>query len=174
MMLSSLLAAATAAFYGFAPSDISGKPKSLERFKGEVLLVVNTASQCGYTPQYAGLEDLQKRYGSRGFKVLAFPSNDFGGQEPGSDREIQEFCDLKFKTTFPLFAKVKVSGADAVPLYDWLKNSPADAPRGEVEWNFEKFLLDRKGQIRGRFKPGVEPSDPQIATAIERLLTEGK
>ncbi len=158
-------------------------------YRGTVLLVVNTASQCGLTPQYAGLETLQQRYGARGFSVLGFPSNDFGGQEPGSDAEIAQFCETSFNTSFPLFAKGPVSGADKQPLYAALtaavptKHGPVaemkERFRGygmvpnedpEVLWNFEKFLVGREGEVLARYAPGTAPDDPELVAAIEAAL----
>jgi glutathione peroxidase len=147
----------------------NGDVVSLADRAGKVLLIVNTASKCGFTPQYDGLEALWKEYGPRGFEVVAFPCNQFGGQEPGTADEIESFCQINFGVTFPLMAKIDVNGANATPLYDWLK---AEAPgvlgtRG-VKWNFTKFLLDRSGKVVSRFAPTDKPE--KLKADIEALL----
>jgi glutathione peroxidase len=139
---------------------------SLCRFSGKVLLVVNTASECGYTPQYEGLEKLYRRYRDKGFVVLGFPANDFGGQEPGSNKEIAQFCRLNYGVTFPMFAKTSVVGANANPLYRALAAQTGKPPR----WNFHKYLLDRAGQPAAVFESAVEPSDSRVTSQIEKLL----
>lgn len=146
-----------------------GSERPLADKAGKVLLVVNTASKCGFTPQYQGLEDLWRRYGGRGFEVLAFPCNQFGGQEPGDAAEIAQFCQVNFGVSFPLMAKVDVNGESAPPLWRWLK----DQARGlfgtrKIKWNFTKFLIGRDGQVVRRYGPGVKPE--RIARDIERLL----
>lgn len=155
-------------FHEFKMKTLDGKERSLAEYKGKVLLVVNTASECGYTPQYAGLERLHQRLKDRGFAVLGFPSNDFGGQEPGSDAEIATFCSTKFSVTFPMFSKIPVKGGGKDPLYAFLTQAP---PGEEVKWNFEKFLLSKDGAVIGRFKSAVDPEDPQLAKAIEGALS---
>lgn len=145
--------------------DISGKDVSLRDFAGKALLIVNVASECGYTPQYAGLQELWERYRERGLVVLGFPSNDFGGQEPGTDAEIQTFCSSKFNVTFPLFSKVPVKGDAKTPLYLRLT-----AGSGEVKWNFTKFLVGPDGKVIQRFEPKVAPLDPALVDAVERAL----
>lgn len=147
----------------------NGDVVSLADRAGKVLLIVNTASKCGFTPQYDGLEALWKEYGPRGFEVVAFPCNQFGGQEPGTADEIESFCQINFGVTFPLMAKIDVNGANATPLYDWLK---AEAPgvlgtRG-VKWNFTKFLIDRSGKVVSRFAPTDKPE--KLKADIEALL----
>jgi len=132
------------------------------------LLIVNTASECGNTPQYEGLEKLYEQYKARGFTVLAFPSNDFGAQEPGSDAEIKTFCTTTYHTTFPLFSKVRVKGKDAAPLYKWLtKDSPFP---GDIEWNFAKFLVAPDGKVVARFKASTKPETPEVVAKIESVL----
>lgn len=148
---------------------IDGVEKSLGDYKGSVLLIVNVASYCGYTPQYAGLERLYQRYKGRGFLVLGFPSNDFGQQEPGSESEIKRFCSERFGVTFPLFAKTKVLGREKSPLYALLT---AQSGGAEVGWNFEKFLVSRSGEIVGRFASGVTPEASELTTAIEAALAK--
>lgn len=139
---------------------------SLCQFSGKVLLVVNTASECGYTPQYQGLEKLYRRYRDKGFAVLGFPANDFGGQEPGSNKEIAQFCQLNYGVTFPLFAKTPVVGANANPLFHELAARTGKPPR----WNFHKYLLDKAGQPVAVFESAVEPEDRRVTAEIEKLL----
>jgi len=154
-------------FYDISATTISGSAQSMGEYRGKVVLVVNVASQCGFTPQYAGLQKLYETYRERGLVVLGFPCNDFGGQEPGSDAEIQGFCKSKFGVTFPLFSKVSVLGSGRAPLYTFLIKSSGGT---EVGWNFEKFLIDRSGRVAGRFGSNVKPSDPELSSAIERAL----
>ena len=150
------------------PGLVSGKPQSLCEYSGKVVLVVNTASQCGYTPQYEGLEALYKRYQKRGLVVVGFPSNDFGGQEPGSNKEVAEFCQLNYGVSFPMFEKSAVSGPQANPLYATLTQRAGSAPR----WNFHKYLIDRSGNRVLSFETGVTPNDSRLAREIERMLAE--
>jgi glutathione peroxidase len=158
-----------AGIHDFEVDDIRGKRVKLDRYKGRVLLVVNTASQCGFTPQYAGLEALQKKYHARGFDVLGFPCNQFGAQEPGTAKEIATFCETSFGVTFPMFAKVDVNGDDAAPLYRWLKKEKPGLLGSEaIKWNFTKFLVDRKGRVVNRYAPNDKPES--IAPDIEKLL----
>ncbi|MFN0063892.1 MAG: glutathione peroxidase [Myxococcaceae bacterium] len=145
-----------------------GTTHSLKEWAGKVALVVNTASECGYTPQYAGLQQLYDRYRAKGFVVLAFPSNDFGAQEPGSDADIKKFCELRYKTTFPLFSKIQVKGDGKHPLYAQLTSTPGAS--GEVKWNFTKFLVDAQGKVVARFESKVEPTSAELAQKIESLL----
>jgi glutathione peroxidase len=149
-----------------------GSTVSLSAYQGKALLIVNTASECGYTPQYAGLEKLYQAYKACGLEVLAFPSNDFGRQEPGSDADIKKFCELKFKTTFPLFAKIAVKGKGADPLYQHLTGHPEHG--GEVTWNFNKFLVDPAGRVVAHLESDVEPGSPLLAERIEALLPKKK
>jgi glutathione peroxidase len=136
-----------------------------------VLLIVNTASECGYTPQYAGLQTLYERYRENKFNVLGFPSNDFGEQEPGDDRQIGAFCKSNYGVEFPMFSKVRVLGADAHPVYAYLTSLPKPIG-GPVEWNFQKYLVDRNGNVVARFESETEPDDPALVAAVERLLSE--
>ncbi len=155
--------------YDFSAKNIKGQDVPLSQYKGKVLLIVNVASRCGYTPQYQGLEELYKEYTPKGFEVLGFPCNQFGAQEPGTSEEIASFCDLTFKTTFPLFAKVNVNGSDAHPLYEFMKKEKKGfLGTGLIKWNFTKFLVDREGQVVERFAPQTEPKD--IAGAVSKLL----
>ncbi len=155
----------------FEARSIDGSERSLADFEGKVLLVVNVASRCGLTPQYAGLERLHQRYASRGLAVLGFPCNQFAGQEPGSEEEIQEFCRASYGVSFPLFSKVEVNGAGRHPLYAHLTAQPTqpDGP-GDVRWNFAKFLVGRDGGVLARFAPQVEPEARELLAAIEQAL----
>jgi glutathione peroxidase len=155
--------------HDFTATSIMGLPKSLRDYEGKVLLIANTASKCGSTPQYAGLQELYESYHDRGFEVLGFPCNQFGNQEPGSVDEIQQFCQVNYGVTFPMFDKIDVNGGDAHPLFKYLKKQ-APGPLGvkAITWNFTKFLVDGQGKVVERFATGVEPAD--IAPAIEALL----
>jgi glutathione peroxidase len=158
-----------ATVFDFAVDDIHGKESKLAQFKDRVLLIVNTASKCGYTPQYKGLEALYKKMHARGLEVLGFPCNQFGSQEPGNAEEIESFCELNYGVTFPLFAKIDVNGANAAPLYKYLKKEKPGLLGSEaIKWNFTKFLVDRKGNVVERYAPNVEPE--AIADDIEKLL----
>ena len=148
---------------------LNGVSDHLGSYRGQVVLIVNTASECGYTPQYEGLQKVYKRYHDRGFTVLGFPSNDFGKQEPGSNAEIGKFCRMNYGVEFPMFAKCAVLGKDAHPLYLDLRARPAPIG-GDVTWNFEKYLVDREGRVVARFDPELEPEDPRITRRIEELL----
>jgi glutathione peroxidase len=151
---------------------LAGQPASLGDLSGDVLLVVNVASKCGLTPQYAGLERLHERYASRGFSVVGFPCNQFGGQEPGSAREIAEFCSATYGVTFPMFEKIEVNGPGRHPVYTELTAVPdAAGEAGDIQWNFEKFLLAPDGSVIGRFRPGTDPEDPDLVAAIEASLS---
>ncbi|MEV4441193.1 glutathione peroxidase [Streptomyces sp. NPDC049577] len=148
---------------------LSGEPASLADYRGRALLVVNVASKCGLTPQYTGLEQLQERYAGRGFSVLGFPCNQFAGQEPGTAEEIAEFCSATYGVSFPLFEKTEVNGEARHPLYAELTRvEDAEGEAGDVQWNFEKFLLSPEGEVVGRFRPRVEPEE--LAGAIEAVL----
>lgn len=155
--------------HGIKVKDIDGKEQSLSNYKGKVLLVVNMASECGLTGQYAELEELHKKYKEKGFAVLGFPCNDFGGQEPGSEKEIKQFCQSRYQVTFPLFAKIKVAGPEKHALYEQLTGKSSPFP-GEVGWNFAKFLVGRDGKILKRFEPDVEPEGEAVTKAVETAL----
>ncbi len=157
--------------YEFTVKDIDGKDRSLGEFSGKVLLIVNVASKCGFTPQYAGLEALYEKYKGRGFVVLGFPANNFLWQEPGSDQDIKAFCTRKYDVTFPMFAKVSVKGRDKSPLYRFLTDKKANpATGGEIGWNFTKFLVDKNGKAVARFGSSVKPEAPELVRAIEEAL----
>ena len=150
---------------------IDGSPLRGSSLSGQAVLVVNVASRCGLTPQYEGLERLQQRYGNGGFTVLGVPCNQFAGQEPGTPEEIHQFCSATYGATFPLTEKLDVNGQGRHPLYHWLTAAPDDAGEaGEVQWNFEKFLISPAGEIVGRFRPQVEPEDARVTAAIESVL----
>jgi glutathione peroxidase len=155
--------------YDFEAKGIDGKPQALSQYAGKALLIVNVASRCGYTPQYEGLEALYKKYGPKGLVVLGFPCNQFGAQEPGTEAEIVQFCDLNYHTTFPLFAKIDVNGKDAHPLYEHLKSSaPGILGTEAIKWNFTKFLIDRQGKVLKRYASKDTPES--IAPEIEKAL----
>ena len=151
--------------------DMNGKAIKLSDYNGKVLLIVNVASKCGYTPQYEGLEKIYKKYKDKGFEILAFPCNDFGHQEPGTNDEIQQFCKSEYDITFKLFDKIKVLGDDKCPLYVRLTNNSV-TEESDISWNFEKFLIDRSGKIVKRFKSKITPESKEITSAIEKELAE--
>lgn len=155
--------------YAFTAKDIDGNDVPLESYRGKTLLIVNVASKCGFTPQYAGLEALHQKYAGRGFAVLGFPCNQFGGQEPGSAKEIQLFCTANYGVTFPISAKLEVNGAGRHPLYAWLTD-PANGHPGDIEWNFEKFLIGRDGRLLKRYAPTTKPRDKDLIQDIANAL----
>jgi glutathione peroxidase len=158
-----------AGIYDFSVKDIHGKEQKLDRYQDRVVLIVNVASECGFTPQYKGLEALYEKLHARGLEVLGFPCNQFGAQEPGSEEQIVQFCKRNYGVTFPLFAKIDVNGGDAAPLYQYLKKArPGLLGSEAIKWNFTKFLIDRKGNVVERYAPNVEPQ--AIAGDIEKLL----
>ena len=150
---------------------LDGQDEDLKNYQGKVLLLVNVASECGLTPQYSGLQALHARYKDQGFEVLGFPANNFGAQEPGTDQQIAQFCERNYGVTFPMFSKISVKGADTHPLYRELTSLPAPIG-GEVEWNFQKYLVNREGEVVARFSPPTTPSDPNLVEKIEELLQE--
>ncbi|MFN2392032.1 MAG: glutathione peroxidase [Pyrinomonadaceae bacterium] len=157
----------------FKMKDIDGKDVNLKKYKGNVLLIVNTASKCGYTPQYEGLQVIYDKYKAKGFSVLGFPANNFGGQEPGTEKEIKEFCESKYKVTFPMFAKISVKGEDQDALYKFLTNKETNPKfAGDITWNFNKFLVDRKGNIVARFSSKDTPVSEAVMSAIEKELNK--
>ena len=157
-----------ASIYDFTVRAQDGTEKSLSDYRGKVLLVVNTATGCGFTPQYVGLQELYDTYRDQGFEILDFPCNQFANQAPGTDDEIHEFCVGRFSMTFPQFSKIDVNGKDAEPLYEWLKSEKGGLGGKRIKWNFTKFLVDREGQVRARFAPTKEPAE--LADAIRKLL----
>jgi glutathione peroxidase len=157
--------------YDYTQKMLDGKDRPLADYKGKVVLVVNVASECGLTPQYKGLEQLHEKYAGRGLAVLGFPANEFGAQEPGTSEQIQQFCRTQYGVKFDMFAKVKVKGTGIAPLFDYLTNKTSNpAFGGEIQWNFNKFLIGKNGEILGRFEPKVEPTSPEVEQAIEKAL----
>jgi glutathione peroxidase len=157
--------------YDFKVADIDGNDVNLADYKGKVLLIVNVASKCGFTPQYKGLENIYRQYKDKGFEILAFPSNDFMGQEPGTNEQIKTFCQLNYQVSFPLFAKISVKGKDIHPLYKFLTEKSTNPKfAGGITWNFNKFLIDRNGNIVNRFGSRTEPQSPEVIKAIEDAL----
>lgn len=159
--------------YEFTMKDIDGNDVSLEKYKGNVVMLVNVASRCGLTPQYEGLQAIYDKYKDRGFTVLGFPANDFMGQEPGTEAEIKEFCSLNYNVGFPMFSKISVKGTDQHPLYRFLTH-PETNPGfdGDITWNFEKFLADREGKIIARFSPRTVPTDAEVIEKLEAALAK--
>jgi len=159
------------AIYDIPIRTLQGEPSSLAPHRGKALLLVNVASRCGLTPQYAGLQELQDRYGERGFSVLGFPCNQFLEQEPGTAQEIAEFCSVNYGVSFPLFEKIDVNGPGRHPLYELLTSATdAEGQGGDIQWNFEKFLVSPGGEVVARFRPKVEPQDPALVQAVESSL----
>jgi glutathione peroxidase len=155
----------------FHVKDIDGKDADLSRYKGHVLLIVNSASQCGFTPQYTDMQSIYEKYKDQGFEVLAFPANEFGKQEPGTNEQIKEFCSSKYKVTFPLFSKIVVKGKGIDPLYEFLTSADTNPKfSGAIRWNFTKFLVNRKGEVIARFEPKEKPTSESVAHAIETAL----
>jgi glutathione peroxidase len=152
---------------------IDGTETTIQAFKGNVLLIVNVASECGYTTQYEGLQALHQKYQNRGFSILAFPCNDFGGQEPGNDNQIRTFCKTRYSVTFQLFSKIQILGATAHPLFTALTGPNSPFP-GPVSWNFTKFLISRDGKLLARFGPETEPDSPELISSLQTALTAGK
>ena len=157
---------AAPSIYDFTLNSIAGAPAPLAAYRGKVLLLVNVASYCGYTPQYQGLEALYEKYKDRGLVVIGFPANNFGQQEPGTNAEIKDFCERTYKVKFPMYAKISVLGSDKAPLYHYL----TAAMGGEIQWNFTKFLISRDGKIITRFEPPVTPESDEVRSAIETAL----
>jgi glutathione peroxidase len=154
--------------YEFTMNSIDGQPLPLSNFKGKVLLIVNVASFCGFTPQYEQLEAVYEKYKDQGFVIAGFPANNFGAQEPGTNEEIKTFCSRKYNVKFPIYSKISVKGEDKAPLYQYLTESAG----GEIKWNFTKFLIDRNGKIIARFESPVKPDSPEVIAAIEKALKQ--
>ena len=169
ILMTQLSMAAEKSVYDFTVKTIDGQDKSLSKYKGKVLLIVNTASRCGYTHQYKGMEAIYQQFKPQGFEILAFPANNFLGQEPGNNSEIKKFCELKFKTTFPLFAKISVKGEDVAALYQYLTTQSGF--NGDITWNFNKFLVDKTGKVVARFDSKTEPQADQLVDQIKQLLS---
>ena len=161
--------------YSFVMNDIDGTPVSLSTYRGKVLMIVNVASKCGATPQYAKLQEIYQKYKGNGFVILGFPANNFGSQEPGSNEEIKNFCTLEYRVTFPMFSKILVKGEDMHPLYKFLTEEDTDPDfAGEITWNFNKFLVGRDGNILARFATKIEPDNPEVLNAIEQAIGHQK
>ena len=178
LMLVLVIAAAFGAaeahsIYDFTIKSIDGNPVSLKSYHGKVVLLVNVASKCGFTPQYAGLEAVYEKYKDRGFVIVGVPANNFGQQEPGTNEEIKTFCSRKYNVTFPMMSKVSVLGDDKTPLYVFLTDK-SENPQigGDIKWNFTKFLFDRNGHLVARFEPPVKPDSPEVTGAIESTLSK--
>jgi glutathione peroxidase len=171
LLISASLFAASS-IYEFTLPSIEGKPLPLANFKGKVVLVVNVASRCGFTPQYSALESTYEKYKDQGFVILGFPANNFGSQEPGTNQEIKTFCQTKYSVTFPMYAKVSVKGDDQTPLYTYLTKQANPALAGDIKWNFTKFLVDRNGNVIKRFEPDVTPDSPEVIAAIQQALKQ--
>ena len=172
-LLFTTLAANAASIYDFTMQSIDGKPVSLKSYNGKVVLLVNVASKCGFTPQYAGLEALYQKYKDRGLVIVGIPANNFAQQEPGTNEEIKTFCSRKYNVTFPMMAKVSVLGDDKTPLYRYLTDKSADPKfAGDIKWNFTKFLFDRNGKPMARFEPATKPDSPEVEAAIEAALSK--
>src|SRR6202453_2915410 len=170
MMAASLFAAS--GIYTFTLNSIDGRPAPLADYKGKVVLVVNVASQCGYTPQYSALEATYEKYKDQGLVILGFPANNFGAQEPGTNQEIKTFCTRKYSVTFPMYAKISVKGADQSPLYAYLTKDTGPGIAGEIKWNFTKFLVDRNGRIVQRFERRVTPDSNEMVSAMMKQLQQ--
>ena len=155
----------------FTLNSIDGKAAPLSDYHGKVVMIVNVASKCGYTPQYTGLEKIYEKYKAQGFVILGFPANNFGLQEPGTNEEIKTFCSSKYQVTFPMYAKISVKGDDKTPLYQFLTDPKINpATGGEIKWNFTKFLVDRNGKVIERFESAITPESPEVTGAIEKAL----
>jgi len=171
LLCAPMLAASDRTIYDFTLTSIDGQPAPLSAHKGKVIMLVNVASRCGYTPQYSALESIYEKYKDRGFVIIGVPANNFGGQEPGTNQEIKTFCTRKYDVKFPMMAKQSVKGADETPLYRLLTESKPPVG-GEVQWNFTKFLFNRDGRPIARFEPEVTPDSKEVTAAIEKALRE--
>ena len=170
-LASSLFAAASV--YDYTLNSIDGSPAPLAAYKGKVLLIVNVASKCGFTPQYKELEAIYEKYKDQGFVIAGFPANNFGAQEPGSNEEIKTFCSRNYNVTFPMMSKVSVKGADTTPLYQYLTDKTANPKTGgDIKWNFTKFLVDKKGNVINRFESAVTPEATELVKAVEAALAQ--
>ena len=172
LLSSTTVFAASGSIYDFTVNSIDGKPVSLKSYQGKVVLLVNVASKCGFTPQYAGLEALYEKYKDRGLVIIGVPANNFAQQEPGTNEEIKTFCSRKYNVTFPMMAKVSVLGDDKTPLYRYLTDASTDPKfAGDIKWNFTKFLFDRNGNPVARFEPAVTPDSKEVESAVEAALS---
>ena len=172
LLLGTAAMAGEKSIYDFTLNSIDGESTPLAKYRGKILLVVNVASRCGFTPQYSALEKVYEKYRDRGLVIVGFPANNFGGQEPGTNQEIKTFCSTKYQVSFPMMAKVSVKGEDQTPLYQFLTDKSANPKTGgEIQWNFTKFLIGPDGRPVARFEPNVTPDDAQVTAAIEKELT---
>ncbi|HXM99365.1 MAG TPA: glutathione peroxidase [Candidatus Dormibacteraeota bacterium] len=175
LILGTTLMAAEKTVFDYALNSIDGQPAPLSAYKGKVILLVNVASRCGFTPQYTALEAVYEKYKDQGFTIIGIPANNFGSQEPGSNQEIKTFCSSKYHVTFPMMSKVSVKGDDKTPLYTFLTDKSANpGTGGEIEWNFTKFLVGPNGRVIERFKSEVTPDSPEVTAAIEKALAANK
>lgn len=170
LLIMAMSASAGTGLYDFTLNSIDGKPTPLANYKGKVIMIVNVASQCGYTPQYSALESIYEKYKDKGFVIIGFPANNFGAQEPGTNEEIKTFCTRKYSVTFPMYAKISVKGDDQAPLYSYLTKQTGTGIGGDIKWNFTKFLVDRNGNVVQRFEPAVTPDSKEVTGAIEKQL----
>jgi glutathione peroxidase len=175
LFVATALMAADKSVYDFTLNSIDGQPAPLGAYKGKVVLLVNVASRCGFTPQYAALESVYEKFKDRGFVIVGIPANNFGSQEPGTNQEIKTFCQTKYSVTFPMMSKISVKGEDQTPLYQFLTDKAAH-PRtgGEIQWNFTKFLIGPDGRVIARFEPAITPDSPEVTAAIEKALAPAK
>jgi glutathione peroxidase len=172
ILMASMTSFAASSIYDFTLPLLDGKAAPLASYKGKVVLVVNVASRCGFTPQYSALESIYTKYKDQGFVIIGFPANNFGGQEPGTNEEIKTFCQTKYSVTFPVYGKVSVKGDDQTPLYSYLTKDANPSVAGDIKWNFTKFLVDRNGKVVQRFEPATKPDSPEVVAAIEGLLKQ--
>jgi glutathione peroxidase len=167
------IAFAASSVLDFSMKSIEGQPAPLASYKGKVVLIVNVASKCGFTPQYTALEATYRQYKDQGFVILGFPANNFMSQEPGTDQEIQQFCKSKYDVTFPMYSKISVKGDDQAPIYKFLTDKTTNPMAGgDIQWNFTKFLIGRDGKVAARFEPAVKPDSPEVIKAIESALKQ--
>jgi glutathione peroxidase len=175
LMLCAALLAGDKTIYDFTLNSIDGQPAPLSAYKGKVVMLVNVASRCGFTPQYTALEFIYEKYKDRGFVIVGIPANNFGAQEPGTNEEIKTFCSTKYNVKFPMMSKVSVKGHDKTPLYQYLTDKSANPTTGgDIQWNFTKFLIGADGQIVARFEPKTTPDSPEVTSAIETALAHTK
>jgi glutathione peroxidase len=175
LLCATVLMAAEKSVHEFTLNSIDGQPAPLAAYKGKVVLLVNVASRCGFTPQYSALESVYEKYKDRGLVIVGIPANNFGAQEPGTNEEIKTFCKTKYSVSFPMMAKVSVKGGDITPLYQFLTDKSANPHTGgEIKWNFTKFLVGPDGRVVARFEPDVTPDSPQVTSAIEKALASAK
>jgi glutathione peroxidase len=175
LMFCAALLAGAKTIYDFTLNSIDGQPAPLSAYKGKVVMLVNVASRCGFTPQYTALESIYEKYKDRGFVIVGIPANNFGAQEPGTNEEIKTFCSTKYNVKFPMMSKVSVKGDDKTPLYQYLTDKSANPKTGgDIQWNFTKFLVGPDGQIVARFEPKVTPDSPEVTSAIENALETAK